>query len=119
MTVVWRFQINRELERDDALDLPAGRLGRRMFRNRTRLRMMSWFIAAFVLGLLGFWFVPLILQAAIPVGVSGTGVFLFAFWVFINVHHYFIDNVIWRSENPEVKKYLFGQPRSNNAAQRV
>src|SRR5262249_33009514 len=26
--------------------------------------------------------------------------------VFINVHHYFIDNVLWRFKNPEVKKYL-------------
>lgn len=26
--------------------------------------------------------------------------------VFINIHHYFIDNVLWRFKNPEVKKYL-------------
>jgi hypothetical protein len=26
--------------------------------------------------------------------------------VFINVHHYFIDNVLWRFKNPEVKQYL-------------
>jgi len=29
------------------------------------------------------------------------------FWVFINIHHYFIDNVIWRRENTDVSKYLF------------
>lgn len=32
-----------------------------------------------------------------------TGVFI----IFINIHHYFIDNVIWRKENPEVSAYLF------------
>jgi len=28
--------------------------------------------------------------------------------VFVNVHHYFTDNVIWRSQNPETRRYLFG-----------
>lgn len=37
--------------------------------------------------------------------------FKFAFFfvaaqVFINVHHYFIDNALWRFNDPEVKKYL-------------
>ena len=32
--------------------------------------------------------------------------FFVAAQVFINVHHYFIDNVLWRFKNPEVKKYL-------------
>jgi len=30
------------------------------------------------------------------------------FAVFINIHHYFIDNVIWRKENSKVNKYLYG-----------
>lgn len=33
--------------------------------------------------------------------------FLFVFWIFINVHHYFLDNVIWRAENPETRQHLF------------
>jgi hypothetical protein len=32
--------------------------------------------------------------------------FFIAAQVFINVHHYFIDNVLWRFKNPEVKNYL-------------
>lgn len=28
--------------------------------------------------------------------------------IFINVHHYFIDNVIWRFDHKEVKEYLLG-----------
>jgi len=30
------------------------------------------------------------------------------FWTFINVHHYVIDNVIWRADNPETRAHLFG-----------
>ena len=32
--------------------------------------------------------------------------FFIAAQVFINVHHYFIDNALWRFKDPEVKKYL-------------
>jgi len=40
-------------------------------------------------------------------GVWGAGLFLFMIFMFINIHHYFIDNVIWRKENDEVRQYLF------------
>lgn len=49
----------------------------------------------------------------LDVGISydhnlfGEGLFLFLFSVFINIHHYFIDNVIWRKDNEKVQKYLF------------
>jgi hypothetical protein len=39
--------------------------------------------------------------------VLGSTLFLFTFWIFINIHHYFLDNVMWRRGNPEVSKYLF------------
>ena len=39
--------------------------------------------------------------------VYGTTLFMFMFWIFINIHHYFIDNVIWRKEGSEAKEYLF------------
>ena len=32
--------------------------------------------------------------------------FFTAAMLFINVHHYFIDNVLWRFKNPEVRAYL-------------
>lgn len=35
------------------------------------------------------------------------GFFTVAFQIFINVHHYFIDNCIWQAKNKEIKKYLF------------
>ena len=32
--------------------------------------------------------------------------FMYAFTIFINIHHYFIDNVSWRKENKEAHAYL-------------
>jgi len=39
----------------------------------------------------------------------------FAFSLFINLHHYFIDNVIWRGDNDYLKTYLVqaSQKRGN------
>ena len=38
------------------------------------------------------------------------GMFFFftAAMLFINIHHYFIDNVLWRFKDPQVRKYLLG-----------
>jgi hypothetical protein len=32
--------------------------------------------------------------------------FVMAAWLFLNIHHYFIDNVIWRFKDPRVRAYL-------------
>ncbi|MGE0528513.1 MAG: hypothetical protein AB7P49_15700, partial [Bdellovibrionales bacterium] len=37
----------------------------------------------------------------------GATPFYFSFLIFINIHHYFIDNVIWRGDNEEMRTYLF------------
>jgi hypothetical protein len=37
-----------------------------------------------------------------------TPFFLAAAYLFINIHHYFIDNVIWRFKDPKVRAYLLG-----------
>ena len=34
--------------------------------------------------------------------------FLTAAMLFINIHHYFIDNVLWRFKDPQVRAYLLG-----------
>ena len=39
--------------------------------------------------------------------VSGATLFLFIGWTFIHVHHYFIDNMIRRRDNPKARRYLF------------
>lgn len=38
--------------------------------------------------------------------VFGAQIFMFLFITFINIHHYFIDNVIWKRDNPALKLYL-------------
>jgi len=100
LLVVWRFQINRERDLSEA---GAG-LTRPM-----AMRLARFAIIGLVLGFAGFWFLPSALQHIVSYDTQlfGTAMFLFIFWIFINVHHYFLDNVMWRRENPETKKYLF------------
>ena len=31
---------------------------------------------------------------------------MFAFTIFLNLHHYFIDNAIWRGDNELLRKHL-------------
>jgi hypothetical protein len=56
------------------------------------------------------WLLPKYLDAhqIIDPVLFGPTVAMFAVTVFINIHHYFIDNVIWRGTNPDMRKYLFG-----------
>ena len=71
-----------------------------------RLRMALFAVAALALGALMFDFGPHWSTAFFMMdGNTATSYFLF--WVFVNVHHYFIDSVLWRKENPEAVKYLF------------
>ncbi len=65
-------------------------------------------IGALILGATFFEYLPkgLDAQRIIPAGELGYAPFLAAFLLFINIHHYFIDNAIWRSDNDVVKKFL-------------
>lgn len=100
LLVVWRFEANRATAM--AAQSPA--------RFSPRVRFLSFLGLGMVLGLLGFWWLPKLLDNQISVNDESFGgaVFLFMFWIFINLHHYFIDNVIWRRDNPETKQFLFG-----------
>ena len=58
----------------------------------------------------GFWWALITVDDALSgydQAVSGATLFLFIGWTFINVHHYFIDNMIRRRENPKARRYLF------------
>ena len=59
------------------------------------------------LGILFFWLLPGILDYIHFGKVNLTSrvgvIFTASVWLFINIHHYFIDNVIWRKEN----KYIW------------
>jgi len=75
-------------------------------------RHREWRITALVLGVvaagwLAFDFVPSTLDARL--GTFGAWHMFFFFtaaMLFINIHHYFIDNAVWRFKDPVVKRYL-------------
>lgn len=105
LAVVWRFETNRQSARPDA-GAPAALP--RVFGTQARLRLAAFAGAGVALGFAGFHGAPALLQALSPATALGAALYAFTFAVFINVHHYFIDSVIWRRENPEAKRYLFG-----------
>ena len=78
-----------------------------------RKAWLKYFFGFAILSLLAgsvfFDFLPKFLDKLefVPKNIMGTTPFLAAFLLFINIHHYFIDNTIWRSTNETVKKYLF------------
>ena len=72
-------------------------------------KFCGYIAVSLVLGALFFEFIPKGLDNVYHFSEAGLGSspILVVFLLFINIHHYFIDNVIWKSTNPEVKKHLF------------
>lgn len=107
LLVVWRYQLN--AERDRAGRAPAVAERRSWLAGRPGARFGLFLLVGLVLGYLGFWGLPKLLTAAVPVDETlfGPTLFLFICWIFINVHHYFLDNVMWRRGNPDTGRYLF------------
>lgn len=72
-------------------------------------RLAGFVVTGAVLGGLGFWILPWVVDYARTGQMPGQGVALSlaCAWIFINVHHYLIDNVLWRQGNPKVKEFLF------------
>ncbi|HEX5282436.1 MAG TPA: hypothetical protein VFW28_20330 [Micropepsaceae bacterium] len=107
LAVVWRYQLN-AAERGAAAAAPA------LF---SRLLPANWSSFAFftgvgvLLGYLGFQGVPRSIDALLPYDkhLLGPSLFLFSFYIFINIHHYFLDNVMWRRGNPDVQQYIFAK----------
>ena len=107
MVVVWRYQLNAERR-------PGGR-SRRGGTSLAALmgtypaRLARFALLAGVLGVVGFWWGPQLLDAVVDYDRAsfGTTAFLFMAWTFINIHHYFIDNVIWRRDNADMREHLF------------
>lgn len=104
LVLVWFFKVNQVTARidnskEDEVEQRLSWVG--MF--------VGYIVVAFVLGALFFEVIPRSLDSLKLFESPDMGVnpFLVAFLVFINIHHYFIDNVIWRSTNPEVKEYLY------------
>lgn len=85
-------------------------------------RKLLMFYAIMVgIGFLSFEFIPHFLDRSANT-ISGVGIsyFIIAFLAFINIHHYFIDNVLWRFKNKEVRELLFdnlaGAKKQDNSA---
>lgn len=104
LVVVFRYRINLERNGDT--------LGRRWLPSTGAWSSLLLFaVAGAILGYLAFWIIPLTLDSHFTLKQHGLGPapYLFSFWVFINVHHYLLDNVIWRKDNPDTSRYLFNR----------
>ncbi|RUW00164.1 MULTISPECIES: hypothetical protein [unclassified Mesorhizobium] len=108
LAVVWRYQTNVERDVADAAQNPQAKV-LSFLGPLYRLRVLGFIVGGGALGYLGFWLMPMAMTALIPYDkqVLGSSLFFFIVLIFINVHHYFLDNVMWRRGNPEVSKYLF------------
>ncbi|MER9167139.1 hypothetical protein NKI12_07090 [Mesorhizobium australicum] len=108
LAVVWRYQSNVERDERDAEKIPQSRI-LSILGPAYRVRLLEFISAGLLLGGLGFWLIPTALTAIVPYDreVLGSYLFFFIVLIFINVHHYFLDNVMWRRGNPEVSRYLF------------
>lgn len=107
LAIVWRYQLNK----NESHPRGDGRLLGGLIRTTpARAGTLRFILTGTVLGVILFYAIPFALDMAIDYReeVFGTTMFLFAIWVFINVHHYFMDNVIWRRDNPDIKEHLFG-----------
>jgi len=106
LLIVWRTEKNRA-------DLAAGEQGSGATAKRVLPPIATFMIWAFFLGLAGFSWLPRLFDRVVPYDaeIFGGTMFMFMFWIFINIHHYFMDNVIWRRENPDTARSLFGMSK--------
>jgi hypothetical protein len=111
LAVVWRYQINAGSQ--------PGSTARHTILNRLMPASVWSSLAIFIgvgvlLGFLGFMGIPRLIDSVLPYDkrVFGPGLFLFMFYIVINVHHYFLDNVMWRRGNPDVQRHIFANPNS-------
>jgi hypothetical protein len=75
-------------------------------------RRLAFFVLnGLLFGALGFWLLPGLMDYVrtgfMPAFNREPAVAIACAWIFINVHHYLIDNVLWRQGNPKVKQFLF------------
>ena len=103
LCVVWRYQANAEAEK-----LRSNRVTGPGWAQTTLARLLRFVLIGGLLGGIGFWIAPYFLDSVVGYdrAVFGATLFLFVGWTFINIHHYFIDAVIWRRENTQMRQYL-------------
>lgn len=78
------------------------------------LNVYSYLLLSVITGAIFFWFLPNYIdnQHLFNADLYSPTLAMFSFMIFLNVHHYFIDNVMWKGNNPEMRRYIFqtGQP---------
>ena len=74
------------------------------------LKISAHAFGILIIGFMAFEGMPNILDRSFTLGAGGTNAMFFvtAFAVFINIHHFFIDSVVWRFSDPKMKAALFG-----------
>lgn len=109
LLVVWRFQLNLEHDQPQAREYPRRKWLGRLTPTNATTRFTLFVATGTALGAVCFWIIPLLFSAigTYDREVFGGTLFFFICWIFINIHHYFLDNVMWRRENPDTKKHLF------------
>ena len=103
--VVWMMRRNEAVERE----------GAPWFESSAKTRLGILAVSAVGLGVLLFHLGPTALDDMLTPKKSaftdmGPTPWFAALYAFVNIHHYFMDNVIWRRENPETR-YLTLQSR--------
>lgn len=106
--MVWRHRLNVEAAEPDAATLVSNTGGQVTF-SRAQARFTTYIASAIVFGMVAFLMVPAALDIYVPYdhAMFGDRLFMVAIWVFINIHHFFIDNAMWRKENPHTMRQLF------------
>ena len=109
LSVVWRYRLNVEGARLRSSPTSAER-GWSWLSGGNALAGLSRFaVVGGALGAVGFWGAPLALDTLVGYdrAIFGAALFFFIAWTFVGIHHAVMDNVIWRRENSESRRYLF------------
>jgi len=77
--------------------------------SRHLLKLLAFILAGFVLGGALMDWLPKWFDNMVAVENAGftRNYYLVSFLLFINIHHFFIDNAFWRRDNKEVQQFLF------------
>ena len=109
LLIVWRYQLNVEHARPDAGDRFPRIKAFGFAPSRMTLRFGGFIARAIFFGFFGFVVFPKFFDNVVPFDhtLYGDYLFFFVLIIFINIHHYFIDNAMWRKENPHTLPHLF------------
>ena len=111
LAIVWRFQLNAEPTKPVPPARTQWQTALRFWTTNAWGQLALFIALGTALGYLGFVAAPRYLDAVGSYNheIFGSYLFMFIFSIFINIHHYFLDNVMWRRGNPQMKLLLSRQ----------